>query len=211
MYPSHSLSFSQTIDLHEWFYSLQAIILPSLLQCFLKYACPTFPNHLPNSNGCPLLLPLFVSASSPHPASAPIMPLLPSCLCSLQLLFICGWPNFQGLIHPAVFRQTEELQIDWLTDRQAGIDASAEPITVPKPPHRQNNSSPYVALCQTRLCFFVFKAPDMLAYTHAHAHAQAHAQTQTQTHTHMPPAPPGCYLQFGLMRDWLSHWITATG
>lgn len=136
-------------DLHEWFYSLPAIILPSLQQCFLKYACPTFPHHLPNSNGCPLLSPPFSSASSP------LLLLLSATLLYLWLT------QFPGLIHPVVSRQTVEQQTDWLTDRhkahqRAGIDAYA----VPTHPFARMNPSLSASWCQTQIRFFVFAAPD---------------------------------------------------
>lgn len=159
--PSHSLSISQTRDLHEWFYSLPAIILPSLQQCFLKYACPTFPHHLPNSNGCPLLSPLFSSASSP------ILPLLSATLLYLWLT------QFPGLIHPAVLRQAVERQTDWQTDTK-GTPTSRHGCLCcahysAHPPLYENNPSLSASLCQTRLGFFVFMAPD--------------ARTRTRTRT----------------------------
>lgn len=153
---SHSLPISQTTDLHDWFYSLPAIILPFLQQCFLKYACPTFPHHLPNSNGCPWLSPLFSSASSPF------LPLLNATLLYLRLT------QFPGLIHPRRWgrlcssRLTEtDRQTDTKADQQAGKDASAVPITVPTHPLGRLNPSLSAFFCQTQLFFFVLTAPDV--------------------------------------------------
>lgn len=153
---SFFLSISQTRDLHEWFYSLPAIILPSLQQCFLKYACPTFPHHLPNSNGCPLLSPLFSSASS----------------ALLSATLLCLWlTQFPGLIHTAVLRQTVERQTDWQTDRHKGTSTSWHGCLCcarycAHPPFTRMNPSFSASLCQTQLRFFVFTAPD----THTHTY-----------------------------------------
>lgn len=88
--------------------------------------------------------------------------------------------------------------IDWLTDtkahQQAGIDASAVPITVPTYPFVRMNPSLSASQCQTQIRFFVLVAPD----THA-----------------TPPAPPQHHLLFGLKRELeahpSSHWFAVTG
>lgn len=87
--PSHSIS--QSRDLHEWFYSQPAIILPSLSSsAFLNMHALHFPTtfqiqmDVPCSRLCSLLpLPLFLL------------------LLSATLLYL--WlTQFPGLIHPAV-------------------------------------------------------------------------------------------------------------
>lgn len=66
-----------------------------------------------------------------------LLPPIPSCLCSLQLCFICGWPNFSRFDPSCGFEADCESgtltdrQIDTKAHRQAGMDASPVPITVP--------------------------------------------------------------------------------
>lgn len=182
--PSHSLSISQTRNLHEWFHWLPAIILPSLQQCFLKYACPTFPHHLPNSNGCPLLLPLFSSASSL------LLSLLPATPLYLQLT------QFPGLIHTADFRQTVEQQIDWQTDRHKGHTnkLARMPLLCPLlcPPtsflREWTHHSPPPS--EKRSSDSLFLWPQTRAHTHSHISTYTNPPALTQTH-----------LLFGLKRE----------
>lgn len=139
--PSHSLSISQTGDVHEWFILLPAIILPflslslSLQPCFLKYACPTFffPTTLQNSNACPSLVPV-----SPLPSSA---------------LFVVD-PISRS--DPSCSLETVEGESVFYTDRQtqkahqpASMNASALPIGVPT--HSDYENSPALLISsQTR-------------------------------------------------------------
>lgn len=93
-----------------------------------------------------------------------LLPPLSSCLCSLQLGFICGWPNFQVW---SILRCRGRLR-DTKAHQQAGMDASVVPITVPTHPFARMNPSLSVSLCQTQLHFFVFTAPDAHTCTHSH-------------------------------------------
>lgn len=125
-----------------------------------------------------------------------LLPPLPYCFCSLQLCFICGWPNFQvWSILWCRGRLWSSRLTDWLTDRhkahqRAGIDAYA----VPTHPFARMNPSLSASWCQTQIRFFVFAAPD--------------------TNMLPPPALPQHHLLFGLKTELQAHpsfhWLAVT-
>lgn len=91
-----------------------------------------------------------------------LLPPLPSCLCSLHLCFICGWPNFQVW---SILQCRGRLWSDRLTDRHKGASTSwhrclrcahycahlpfckNEPITLRLP---VPNPDPLLCLCGSR-------------------------------------------------------------
>lgn len=68
-------------------FSLPAIILPSLQQCFLKYACPTFPQHLPKFKWMSTALASILFSLLSPPASA-LLPATP------MYLWLTQFPGF---------------------------------------------------------------------------------------------------------------------
>lgn len=84
---------------------LASYYTPRLLQqrflFFFKYACPTFPHHLLNPNGCPPA-PASVLLQTPLPSRLPLPPPLLST--TAYFFFYLQLTQFPGLIHRAVLQ-----------------------------------------------------------------------------------------------------------